>query len=332
MRRLRPENRIHELKPPMNTKFPSLMFALTVALTACGGSDRAATSHAKLETVAAESEQEDARTHVELSPEQIRIAALEIAPVQSAAIHETMPLYGVIAANAERVRDVSARFPGLIRTVEKRIGDVVKQGDTLATVESNESLRTYAVTAPQAGVITARDANAGEQSGEKRLFTVADLSTVWIELPLFPRDAAKVRLGQQVHIQSVDTDLRTDGVLVYVAPFGTSANQTLTARVLIDNPAGRWAPGLYVSADVVLSEQPAALTVRSEAVQEIDGRSVVFVQIAEGRFEPRPVKLGRSDSELSEVLDGLSLRERYVAKGSFIVKSQIGAGSAEHDH
>jgi cobalt-zinc-cadmium efflux system membrane fusion protein len=198
-------------------------------------------------------------------------------------------------------------------------------------VESNESLQTYAVTAPISGVITRRNANAGEQSGDRSLFTVADLSTVWVELALFPRDFARVRIGQAVRVRSVDAGLKAEGRVVYLAPFGSGASQTVTARVLLENPGHRWAPGLYVGAEVVLSQKPATLTVRNEAIQVMDGRDSVFVQEADGEFVPQAVRLGRSDGEVTEVLEGLAPGARYVAAGSFILKSHLGAASAEHE-
>ena len=98
------------------------------------------------------------------------------------------------------VREVAARFPGVIRSVAKNVGDPVRQGETLATVESNESLQRINrhVAADRRG--TARNANPGEQTGDRVLFTVADLSTVWVELSLFPRDSRKVRVGQIVRV------------------------------------------------------------------------------------------------------------------------------------
>lgn len=326
----------------MNFQLKFWVLAIMLAVSACHESDPADPRHAKRDATTqaqehgAEQGQDahhgDAQAQVALSPEQIRIAGIEVLPMRPASIHETLPIYGIVVANAERVREVSARFPGVIRSIEKKIGDSVKRGDILATVESNESLRVYAVSAPQAGVISARNANTGEQTGERNLFTVADLSTVWVELSLFPRDLGKVKLGQRVHVKNVDAGLAADGTLIYVAPFGSSTNQTLTARVLIDNPDRSWKPGLYVTADVVLGQWPAALAVRSEAIQELEGRSVVFVEHTAGIFEPRPVKLGRSDDQFSEVTDGMGAQDRYVAKGSFILKSQLGAGAAEHGH
>jgi cobalt-zinc-cadmium efflux system membrane fusion protein len=268
---------------------------------------------------------------VALTPAQIKAAGIELATVSAIALRETLPLYGAIVPNAERVRDVAARFPGTIRRVDKKIGDAVRQGEVLATVESNESLQTYNVTAPLAGVVTARNANAGEQTGEKPLFTVADLSTVWVELSLFPRDVAKVRSGQSVRVKNTDAGLSATGPIVYVAPIGTSANQTLTARVVLDNAEHRWVPGLYVTADVTLSEAPVPLAIRNDAVQTIEGRISVFVQGKEG-FEAQPIRLGRSDGEYTEVLEGVAAGATYVTANSFVLKAELTKGEAEHEH
>ena len=309
----------------MNRKSLLVPIAAMLAVGGCGGSGPVTQSTAEAGHDAAES------AHVSLTPEQIQAAGIVVAEAGPATIRETLPVYGVIAPNAERVRDVGARFPGVIRTVTAKIGDSVRTGQTLATVESNESLQTYSVVAPLNGVVTVRQANPGEQTGDKLLFTIADLSTVWVELSLFPRDMARVRVGQTVRVASNDTGMNADGRIVYVAPFGSSANQTLTARVLLDNADRRWAPGLYVTARVTLGENQVPLVVRSEALQTLESDNVVFVHAKEG-FEPRPVRIGRVDGELIEVTDGLQAGERYAAANSFILKAELGKDSAEHGH
>ena len=323
----------------MNTHLLTMILASTLALAGCGSKENAAAepneqSSERGQTPDGEHNrvQGDARqsAHIELTGEQVKAAGIELIEAGPARIRETLSLYGVVAPNAERVREVVARFHGVIRDVSAKIGDPVRSGDTLARVESNESLQTYAVVAPLAGVVTTRSANPGEQSGDKVLFTVADLSTVWVELSMFPRDVGKIRVGQQVRVTNVDAAMSADGKIVYVAPFGTSSNQTLTARVLLDNPERRWAPGLYVSAEVILSESQAAVAIRNEALQTLDGRSVVFARTEAG-FEPRPVRLARADSEHAEVVEGLALGESYAGKNSFILKAELGKGEAEHD-
>lgn len=313
----------------------ALLFGLTVTLSACGrggvSAEAAKDEHGAEEAHEGESEESGHAEAMKLSAAQIQNAGLVFAAAGPAPIRETLTLYGTIVPNAERVRDVTARFPGVIESVKVAVGDAVKAGATLATVESNESLRSYAVTAPIAGVITKRDANTGEQSGDKVLFTVADLSSVWVELSLFPRDVAKIRVGQRVHVRSADAAMESEGRVAYIAPIGASASQTVTARVLLPNAERRWAPGLYVTADVTLAEAPAAVVVRNEALQTLEDRSVVFVQEDHG-IEPRAVRLGRRDPASSEVLEGLAAGERYATTNSFVLKSELGKGEAEHAH
>lgn len=328
----------------MSPKHLLTLITLSLTLAACGGGDDLDPGNdpaGKAETVSAghadESGPEEGEGHAEesghiaLSAEQIRTAGIQLSRAGPARIRETLPLYGVIAPNAERTLEVAARYPGVIRTVRKRMGDAVQRGETLATVEANESLESYAVVAPLSGVVTTRNANPGEQTGDRLLFTVADLSTVWVELAMFPRDIAKVRFGQEVRVRNREAELEATGKVVYVSPFSQAASQTLSARVLLDNPERHWAPGLYVAAEVTLSEAVVPLAVRNNAVQTVDERSVVFVHGDEG-FEPRPVRLGRSDAEFSEVLSGVEEGESYAAANSFILKAELGKGSAEHGH
>lgn len=249
-------------------------------------------------------------------------AGITVEVAGSSVVREVLSLYGTTAPNAERVRDVAARYPGTIRSVAKKVGDSVKQGEPLAVIESNESLQAYTLTAPLSGVVTARTANPGEQSGDKILFTVADLSSVWVELSLFPRDAAKVRTGQTVRVRNADSAAASDGTIIYVAPVGTSASQTRNARVLLDNKDSQWAPGLYVTAEVTLSESTAPLVIASTALQNLEGKPHIFVQTNTG-FAARELTLGRRDREHVEVLSGLKAGESYAADNSYVLKAEL---------
>tara|TARA_R110002072_G_scaffold77138_2_gene180287 strand:- start:172 stop:1206 length:1035 start_codon:yes stop_codon:yes gene_type:complete len=269
--------------------------------------------------------------HVALTSEQIKHAEIAIERVGPASIRETLPLYGQIVPNAERERTVSARFPGVIKNVAKQIGDAVQQGEALATVESNESLKSYPVIASLSGVVTQRSANVGEHTGDRTLFIIGDYSTVWVELSVFPADLSKVRVGQSVRIENRDTAVAGEGRIITVLPVGSSTNQTTTAIVLLDNPDRRWVPGHFATAEVVLSETEVSTAILDEAIQIVEDQPVVFVEGDEG-FEPRPVTLGRSNGQVSEVLKGLQAGEVYVSTNSFTLKSELGKEDAEHGH
>ena len=269
--------------------------------------------------------------HIALTLDQIKHAGIAIERVGSASIRETLPLYGQIIPNAEREHTVSARFPGVIKNVAKQIGDAVQQGETLATVESNESLKSYPVIASLSGVVTQRNANVGEQTGDRVLFVIGDYSSVWVDLSVFPADLSKVRVGQSVRILNRDPTITGEGRIITVLPVGSSTNQTTTARVLLDNPDRQWVPGHFVTAEVVLSETEVPTAIRDEAIQIVEDQPVVFVEGDEG-FEARPVTLGRSDGQVSEVLQGLQVGEAYVSTNSFTLKSELGKEDAEHGH
>ncbi len=269
--------------------------------------------------------------HIELTQEQIQHAGIGLTTVTSGTIRDVLPVYGVVASNAERVQSVTARFDGIIREVKKSIGDPVRKGETLLTVEANESLKTYSIVSALNGVVTQRNANVGEQTTDTPWLVVQDFSTVWVELSVFPKDVSQVDLGQQVRILSLDSTQIAEGKIIYIAPHGQGGNQAITARVLIDNPKSRWKPGLFVNAQITREEIAAPVVIRNEALQIVEGKPVVFVQGEEG-FEPRAVTLGRTDGELSEVLAGLAVDEVYVSKNSFILKSELGKEDAEHGH
>lgn len=276
-------------------------------------------------------EEEHEEVHIELTQEQIKHAGIGLSRVGAGNIRETLPVYGVITSNAEQIQSVSARFDGVISSVNKKIGDQVGKGETLVTVEANDSLKTYSVVSSLNGVITQRHANIGEQTADKVLFVVENFSTVWVDLSLFPKDVAKAQIGQTVLIKSANNPITGEGQIIYIAPLGNSNNQATTARAWMNNTDNLWKPGFFVNAEIILSETAVPLVIHNEAVQLVEGENVVFVQGEEG-FEPRPVTLGRTDGESIEVLAGLNADETYVSKNSFVLKSEMGKEDAEHGH
>lgn len=318
-------------------KIVIMLMACVLVLGACGKSEKIESmveGHSETtnqESGHAEGSEPEGEGHVELDETSAVAAGIELQAVATAEIREMMLLYGTVQPNAERMREITARYHGVITHISKKVGDSVRQGETLATVESDESLRSYHVTSTLSGVVIARTANSGEKTDDVPLFTVADLSTVWVELALFPRDLAKVRVGQKVRVKSADEGLAADGEILYIASLGQSASQTLTVRVLLDNREQRWAPGLYVTGEIELSKTPVPLAVKSSALQTVENHSVVFVQKGDG-FQATPVEVGRSDGEFTEIISGLKSGLRYAAANSFVLKSELGKGEAGHDH
>ena len=115
---------------------PRLLPLMILAITLCGMGHPVYAESAQPDTHQDEENHGEEEGHIVLTPDQIKYAGLSLDRVGPATIRETLPLYGQIVPNAEREHAVSARFPGVIRTVTKRVGDAVKEGESLATVES----------------------------------------------------------------------------------------------------------------------------------------------------------------------------------------------------
>jgi membrane fusion protein, heavy metal efflux system len=298
-------------------------------LSACG--DREATGARDNERLEQSKPQSEVvRTHIALTPEAVHEAGIEVGTAGPGRLSDVLAVYGNIAPNAERVRNVTARFPGIVRSVKKAAGESVRAGEVLATIESNETLEAYPITAPIAGVLTTRDINSGETVGDRTLFVIADLSTVWCELALFPQDFARVKVGQQVRVSSIDGSLTGEGQIASVSAVGDAANQSLKARVVLDNANRRWTPGLFVSANIVVSETELPLTVSAEAVQTLGGKSTVFIAKDSG-FDARSVQTGRTDGRIAEILSGLAAGEQYASSNSFVLKAELEKGEEEDE-
>lgn len=267
-----------------------------------------------------------------ISDNAVKNLNIEILEVGSGMVQETVSVSGRVTLNQNTTAQVKARFPGVIRSVVKEPGEVVKAGDVLATVESNDSLQVYAVKSPVAGTIINRNANVGELAADTPLFVVADLSKLWAELFIFSKDGEKLKAGQKVRIQCLDDDINTHSTIALVLPTAEASSQTVVARAVIENADNHWRSGMNIRADVVLSEKEAPLAVKTEAIQRMEGNTVVFVASDGGTYKAHPVETGMSDSQWTEIKSGLTAGQRYVAKNSFVVKADIGKAGAEHEH
>jgi cobalt-zinc-cadmium efflux system membrane fusion protein len=259
-----------------------------------------------------------------------KTAGIETAVAGPGTLHETLTLYGSVVPDATRVREVRARFPGVVQSVSKRMGDTVRSGEALAAIESNESLRTYAVNAPIGGVITRRHAEPGEQTSDESLFEIADFSRVWAELKVFPRDRARLKTGQTVRIHSEGMP-EASGTISYVAPIGERNAQSVTARVVLDNTSGVWTSGQFVEGVVTVSETPVGMAVPLSSLQTFRDMDVVYARFGD-TYEVRMVELGRRDAERAEVLGGLPPGTTYVTQNSYLIKADIEKSGASHDH
>ena len=265
-----------------------------------------------------------------ISSEMAEAFGLETSVAGPAIIEKTISVYGSIVPGTDRVREVSARFDGAIQLVNVMLGDTVTQGETLAMIESNESLQTYTITAPIGGVITEHVAHAGEQTSGRRLFTIVDTSVVWADLAIFPGDRSEVGVGTRVAVTPATGGRSLEGTISNINVLATS-NQAVTARVVLDNDDGSLAPGTYVTAQMLVAEQLVPLAVRRSALQSFRDFTVVYAQVGD-EYEVRMLELGQQAGEWAEVLGGLDPGTVYVTENSYVLKADVEKSGASHDH
>lgn len=266
-----------------------------------------------------------------ITPEAAQKAGIELDAAGPAQIRETLTLYGSIKPNAEREQEIRARYPGVVRSVSVRAGDRVAQGTELLTVESNESLQVYPIRAPLSGQVLERRTNSGDAVDTSTvLLKVADLSTVWAEFAIFARGLSHVRPGMRVLFRGADADESGEATISYVAPAGHADSQSVVARAIVDNRSGRWVPGQFITGDVVIADVKVSVAVKPTALQELQGKTMVFVQNGQS-FTPRPVQVGKRSREAVEIAQGLTAGERYAATNSYLIKADLLKSEAEED-
>jgi len=245
-------------------------------------------------------------------------------------LQETINVFGKIKTNAERVSQLNARFSGVVKSATASIGDTVKKGQVLATIESNESLNLYSVRAPISGVIIQRNANPGEQTGQQPLFTIADTSEVWVDLSIFPSNVSRVRKGASVSIETADAIPSVKGKISFINVIAET-NQSVIARVVIENKNNNLLPGSFVKAKIKVAEHAVPLAVKRSGLQAFRDFTVVYAKIDE-EYEVRMLELGRQNDEWIEVLGGLEEGTHYVSENSYVIKADIEKDGASHDH
>ena len=181
----------------------------------------------------------------------------------------------------------------------------------------------YEVTAPISGTVIEKHISQGEAlSADAEAFALADLSTVWVDLSVFQKDLDLVNEGQEVDIITTGGHLRATGRIRYVRPIVGEDTRTAIARIVLENPDGRWKPGLFVNGNVAIGAVAVPLLLPRTALIKMDGQEVVFVHEAEG-FSPRSVTVGQENETHIEITSGLQAGETYASSGGFALKAEL---------
>lgn len=190
----------------------------------------------------------------------------------------------------------------------------------------------YELRAPFDATVVEKHLVLGEVVGEaSNAFTLSDMSRVWATFSVSPKDLGTLKVGRAVKIISTELQIEAAGSVSYIGSLLGEQTRTATARAVLTNPEGTWRPGLFVTIQLATASSQARVSVPAQAIQSIEEKPHVFVRVAEG-FVAQPVTLGASGDGFVEVTQGLAAGVPVASEGSFILKSELGKGSADHAH
>ena len=393
-----------------STFWAAVLAAIALTLAGGGGGkDERSAGEGKKEEPAAGKEEGHNDDLIKLSDEEASRAGVKTETLEERQLADAVTVTGTIEPNRERIAHVLPRVPGRIVNVSAKLGDSVRQGQALATIESIEVGEAYSahaqaladaevaaraferaerlhneqiipgkeyqraraefdktraqaraaadklkmlgvtpgtgdkgspvsrfpVTAPLAGAVIERKAVLGElASAEEPLFTVADLSTVWVEASIAEAQLGKVRPGAVAKVRlSAYPDQVFQGKVGHVSAVLDKETRAAKAIVALANPKGLLKPSMFASVSIETGNARKVLALPESAVTLVQGLPNVFIEQA-GGFEARPVELGeRSDGSII-LKSGVKPGELVVTEGTYalkarLLKSQISSG---HGH
>ena len=237
--------------------------------------------------------------------------------------------YAIAAEGVEALKDAG----GQARAGMQQLADAslqrlknwdISDEQIRALAKSGDAKRTLTFRSPVAGVVTDKKAVQGMRflPGET-LFQIADTSAVWVLADVFEQDIGAVHTGQKadIRINAYPGEVFA-GRIAYVYPTLKAETRTVPVRIELPNPKGKLKPAMFADVDIPASGGQPVLTVPASAVIDSGARQTVVVQLAEGRFEPRAVRLGQRGGEYVQILDGVREGEMVVSSANFLIDAE----------
>ena len=199
-----------------------------------------------------------------------------------------------------------------------QVAEVLRAGKPSATVT---------LYSPASGVVTEIKVVQGQAIGAgMELYTITDLSDVWVDAEIRETDAALVRVGASATLSfAAYPGMPYVGRVGYIYPTVATQSRTLRARIVVHNSSGALKPGMYATVNLTVPTR-SALTVPSSAVVQTGERSLVFVDVGGGNLVPHDVGVGRVSGDYTEVLTGVERGQRVVTAAQFIIDSESNLG------
>ena len=200
----------------------------------------------------------------------------------------------------------------------------ISEAQVKALAKSGETKRTLTFRSPVSGIVTEKKAVQGMRfmPGET-LFQVTDLASVWIVADVFEQDIGLVKTGAKARVTiNAYPDKVFEGRITYVYPSLEAATRTVPVRVELANPGYLLKPAMFAQVELPVGGKAAVLAIPDSAVIDSGTRRIVLVQLEQGRFAPREVRLGARSNGYVEVLEGVAAGEPVVVAANFLIDAE----------
>jgi RND family efflux transporter MFP subunit len=218
------------------------------------------------------------------------------------------------ATHGEALLEASRRRLQLWDLSDEQIEQVLRTG---------QPIRSITVHAPMGGYVTERNAFPNQKvTPDSDLYTITDLSRVWILAEAFESDITSIRIGDSAKVMFTGGNPASFGARVnYIQPQIDPVTRTMKVRLDAANPGLRLKPGMFVNVEFGVATTPQ-LAVPADAVVDTGERQMVFVDLGGGYLEPRKVVIGERIADRITITEGLAAGERVVSSGTFLIDSE----------
>ena len=219
---------------------------------------------------------------------------------------------------------IAQQGEGLVASSKERLKlSGVTNGQIARLEKSGKPGYRLAISSPFSGVVIEKMVQQGQYvAAGELLFSIADLSRVWVELELYENELPNIRIGQEVKIHSQSSPGSAfTGRIAFLYPFLDPKTRTLKARVEMANPGMKLKPEMFVNAVIKMPLQ-SAVVVPLTAVIDTGKRQVVWVERSSGVFESRDVEVGQRNSVMVQILSGIKPGERVAVSGAYLIDSE----------
>jgi RND family efflux transporter MFP subunit len=217
------------------------------------------------------------------------------------------------AGNNDSLAEAARRRLQLLNFTPEQVAELERTG------KPQDSITLYA---PATGYVMTRNAVKGQRvSAETELYTLADLRDVWVMAEILESDAPRVRMNQAARVLVAGSGASLFARVAFIQPQVDPVTRTMKVRLELANPGGRLRPDSF--ADVTFELSGAArLSVPAEAVVDTGTSQTVFMDLGNGNFMPRAVRIGERFGDRVEILQGLAAGDRIVVSGAFLLNSE----------